>query len=258
MPDKSYFIKSSYTDDWTKWVHEHPKLSKLDLKMIKSIDAHDNEFILEIGAGEGKFGRLLLSKAGIVYVGLDISHRILTYAKNKFRKADYTTFYLVTADAEFLPFKRSMEKIFYYNSLFFIPTRYKTFTNARSVLKAHGKLIIDSNNILNSYYIIVYINGKIRYFAKKIANKIGLIRKAIKFIRKRDYNPYFRPGSIGNLFIILWELRRLRFQKIKYSGMLTIFQEYCLRFVPIKRVKQLIQRNILKYFSGRLILEAQM
>ena len=256
LAKKEYFTKSSYTDDWTRWVREHPEFSNFDLRMVKAVNAQDGEYILEVGAGEGNIAKLLL-KNRIHYVGLDISYKILTYAKENFSNLNYSNFHLITADAEFIPLRRSMDTIFYYNTLFLVPSRYKTLIDAKQVLKANGKLVLDTNNFLNMFYIFHYINGRIRFIGKKIANKFKLVRKLIKIIRGRDYNPYFRPSSKGNVLIILWELKYLKFEIVNFSGFLTKLQEYFLKLIPLARVKSLLRNRVLWLFSGRIIIEAR-
>ncbi|TFG05558.1 MAG: class I SAM-dependent methyltransferase [Promethearchaeota archaeon] len=256
MTKKEFFIKSSYADDWSQWVHDHHTLSPLDVKIIKAIDAKNDEIILEIGAGEGKIAQILL-RSRIQYIGLDISHRILNYAKNKLMALGFSNFHLIVADAEYFPFRSSMDKIFYYNTLFFIPNRFLTLRNASYTLKNSGKMIIDTTNFLNLYYILLYLNQTIRNFGKWIANRFHIVRKLIKLLRKRDYNPYFRPGSKGNILIILWELRKLGFKPLILSGYPTNLQQYFLRIIKNPYLEDSFTTGILKLFSGRILIQAE-
>jgi len=256
LGNKKFFIKSSYTDDWTHWVRERNKSTDYELKFLNLLDAQDDEKILEIGAGEGRIAKKILEHP-IYYIGVDISHKILVYAKNELIKSSNYHFYFIAADAEFLPFKRAINKVFFLNTIFFIPNRFKALYNSRNILLPNGKLILDNSNTLNIQYILYYIYGKARNSAKRIANRVQIIKKIIKIIRNRDYNPFFRPGSKGNYFIYNWELKMLNFRKIRYIYELTAIQRYFLKFIRNKRIQQLIYDKFLKYFSARLIIEAQ-
>ncbi|MHA1130138.1 MAG: class I SAM-dependent methyltransferase [Candidatus Helarchaeota archaeon] len=254
---KDFFIKSEYADTWTEKVRRTGTLSTYELEFIRLIDVQDGEYLLEIGSGEGRIAKGLL-KSNIFYIGIDLSSQILTYARTELMQHFNTRYYLIAADSAHIPLKPSVQKVFAINTIFFCPDRYNTLRNSRSILRDHGKLIIDNNNMLNLYYIGYYLYGKIRYLIKKIANKFRLIRKIIKTIRKRDYNPYFRPGSKGNIIIYHRELKILNFKNIKYSPTLTIFQQYFLRLIPNFYIRQLLREKILKYFAARLIIEAKL
>jgi ubiquinone/menaquinone biosynthesis C-methylase UbiE len=256
LSDKKFFIKSSYADDWTRWIRERNRSTDYELRFFNLIKAKHNEIIVEIGSGEGRIAKKLLEYP-IYYIGVDISQKILVYAKTELEKLFNSGFYFIEADAEFLPFKRAINKVFFLNSLFFVPNRFKALNNTRNILKENGKLLLDNSNVLNLYYILYFLYGKVRQFAKIIANHVGLIRKLIRIVRKRDYNPYFRPGSKGNFFIYNWELKRLNFRNIRYIGELTSLQKYFLKLIPNTRIQQLIYDKFLKFFSARLIIEAQ-
>ncbi len=253
---KTYFIKSSYAEDWTEKVRSEKRLSELELKLINLTDPKNNELILEIGAGEGRIAEELL-KTRILYIGVDISHQILTFARDELKKRYNSNFHLITADSSYLPIRPLINKILAVNTLFFCPDRYKTLNDSRNILKINGKIILDNINTFNLYYIIYYIYGKLIYFIKKIAIRFNFIRKVIKLIRKRDLNPYLRPGSKGNVVIYLYELKKLSFNKISYDTELTPIQSYFLKIIPNPRIRTLIIQKVLKYFSGRLILQAQ-
>jgi len=256
LSDKKFFIKSSYADDWTQWVRERNKSTAYEWKFLNLINAQENEYILEIGSGEGRIAKKILDHR-TYYIGVDISHKILVYAKTELEKFFNSHFSFIVADAEFLPFKRALNKVFFLNTMFFIPNRFKALNNARNILTSNGKLILDNSNLLNIQYIFYYLYGKIRNYTKKVANRFHIIQKLIKVIRKRDYNPYFRPGSKGNFFIFDWELKLLNFKNIKITGEPTLIQKYFLKMIPNRRIVQLIYNKILKYFSARLIIEAE-
>lgn len=256
LSDKKFFIKSSYADDWTQWVREQNRSTDYELRFFHLLKAEDNEIIVEIGSGEGRIAKMLLEQP-ISYVGVDISQKILAYAKTELEKLYNSGFYFIAADAEFLPFKRAINKVFFLNTLFFVPNRFKALNDTRNILIANGKLFLDNSNVLNLYYILYFLYAKIRKYAKIVANRVRLIRKLIKIIRKRDYNPYIRPGSKGNFFIYDWELKRLHFKNIRYIGESTDIQKYFLKMIPNKRIRQLFFNRFLKMFSARLIIEAQ-
>lgn len=256
LSNKKFFIKSSYADDWTQWVREQNKSTDYECKFLKLLNAQNNDFILEIGSGEGRIAKQILEHR-INYIGVDISHKILVYAKTELEKSFNSHFSLIVADAEFLPFKRALNKVFFLNSIFFVPNRYKALNDARNVLVSNGKLILDNSNLLNIQYIFLYVYAKMRNSAKRIANRVQIIRKLIKIIRKHDYNPYFRPGSKGNIFIFNWELKLLNFKNIKFTGQPTVIQQYFLKMIPNRWIGQLIYSKLLKYFSARFIIEAE-
>jgi ubiquinone/menaquinone biosynthesis C-methylase UbiE len=98
--------------------------------------------VLDVACGTGEFERLLLSEHSTQHiVGIDISEKMLTIAKQKCSAYPQVEFHTATAKA--LPFvSNSFDVIVCANSFHYFDEPAAALTEMRRVLKPEGKIII--------------------------------------------------------------------------------------------------------------------
>ncbi|NVM29872.1 MAG: class I SAM-dependent methyltransferase [Candidatus Helarchaeota archaeon] len=250
---KSFFIKSGYDADYIKKVRNNlDKFEPTDIDFLKSFHPKDDELILDLCAGEGRFAKKILEIANINYVGLDISHKILLSIRDLL-DSDFTRLNLITADAENLPFKNCFNQIFCLHSFFFIPNRFKALNEIRNSLSLNGIMILDVINLISFHNIRLYIINRIKRLIRFLAKKSRLIYKIVIFILKREYRKSQRSGNKGNYFIYLWELKRLSFKKIHIRGYYSKLQEFLQKITPKPIYNHL--SKVLVVFNPRLFIK---
>ena len=112
---------------------------------IVALDLVDEDFVLEIGMGNGFFVKdLLQSKRPIWYVGLDYSEVMVEEAKKinvAFVESGQAEFLFGTADS--LPFDdEAFSKVFTINTIYFWGNAGKELTEVKRVLRPGGKFVI--------------------------------------------------------------------------------------------------------------------
>lgn len=177
MKDKKYFKNSNYDMLWIKEViiKKNPKDAKLIAGFVKP---KKGELILEIGSGEGRIGCFIIKRKA-TYIGIDISRRMLLFAKRKlFKKGSYN---LILADAENLPFKNdAFDKVFCFATSWFIPHQDLLISEAYRVLKINGIFCCEFRNFQNSYVAYRY----------RIRISLNKILKTIRFLRLKSFVKY--------------------------------------------------------------------
>lgn len=147
-------MASNYDDLWDREIHTCSNLQK-SLRWYKDIVKPSfGETILEVGTGEGRVARSFL-QYGIHYIGIDISKKILTKAKDRLMYGKELNYSLVLADAEFLPFRENVfDKSICFETAFFIPRQDKLIIELGRTIKKNGKIFCSFLNSSNSYILI--------------------------------------------------------------------------------------------------------
>lgn len=140
-----------------------PELGDLD-KYVKEGDR-----VLDIGCGNGKLlGFLASKKKNFSYAGLDVSEKLLDYAKNIYSEAEYRGMEFRVFDGINIPYpKNSFDIVFCLATLPHLPgreMRAKFLENIRKIAKPGAKLIITCWNLWQFKFI--------KYQAKMIVNCI--------------------------------------------------------------------------------------
>lgn len=145
--------KTNYNTIASEWDVSRGRPSALKLRLIKPVKKGWRT--LDLGCGNGFLAPELV-KRGAYYTGLDISARLLNFAKKKYREAIKSgTVEFVLGDALKMPFrKNNFDFVFSYAVMHHIPSdelRIKFLKEIRRVLKPGAEAIIDNWNLLNDW-----------------------------------------------------------------------------------------------------------
>ena len=72
-------------------------------KFIKKMPIENEQTILDVACGTGDIGLEILKKHPIQLINIDISSKMLDFAKEKAKKKNYTTIDFIKGDAEDIP-----------------------------------------------------------------------------------------------------------------------------------------------------------
>jgi len=209
--EEYYFVSSNYPEIWRENVITGRAENERCPAIIKVLGVNPNERVLEIGTGEGRFIPLITER-GALYVGIDISPRMLYYAKRKINLGAAALVNLVVAEAKHLPFRdRAFDKVFCYATIFFIPKQEEVVKEARRVTRR--RVLIEFRNALHPRVL----RGFLLYSLRKALGKAG---KALPYYPLTPKNilrlfdkpvAYFFKGSKGRDLIPwcrgIWSLR---------------------------------------------------
>ncbi len=122
-------IFDEFWERYDSWYDRHKDLFRKELEfIIRNLD--DFELGLEIGVGSGRFAKEL----GIDY-GIDISKQLLKLAKKRGVE-------VLRCDANYLPFKRVFDAVFFIFTLSFLKNPVLALKSAKSVLVKEGRIIV--------------------------------------------------------------------------------------------------------------------
>ncbi len=179
LEDKYFFIKTNYSEYWIKKI-KNKKLEYYEKRAIKLLNLSNNNIILEIGCGDGRFTKQIIKKNKNIYVGIDISYKMIKYTRNNIKRSNF-----IISDAEYLPFRNEVfDRILIFATLFFISNQKKTILEIKRVSKKNCKIVIDHRNILNVKILINKILFKILKKIKNIIKKIIKIKLIEKILKK--------------------------------------------------------------------------
>lgn len=191
---KRYFIESDYPDYWATKIREK-KFVEPYLNCFFELLKFDKEnLVLEVGVGEGRFISKVI-KEGAVYVGIDISRRILNYATEKVESDD--AIHLVVADAESLPFRdKVFDECFCISTIFFIPNQSKAIKEMGRIVKTN--LVIDFRNTLSP----ALMRHRLETFLRQL-------RHALHELKLRAMYTFLRFPCLRKLGIIKYGEKRV-------------------------------------------------
>ncbi|TXE13823.1 class I SAM-dependent methyltransferase [Seonamhaeicola algicola] len=124
-------------------------ISKTTYELLK---INDNDTVLEIGIGNGKFIKDILDNtSGVSYTGIDISETMITEAKRINRPLIETGYVdLFNADIEEIPiWDEVFDKICTVNTIYFWKNPIKALEEVYRVLKKKGILIVSFRPFIN-------------------------------------------------------------------------------------------------------------
>lgn len=125
--------------------------------VLKLLDAHPGELILDIGCGNARDILQILS-SGAKVVGVDISEGMVSSAKNALAACDIHQVMLQVGDATALPFPdRRFDKILCSEVVEHIPDAQKALTEMWRVLKPGGSVVLSTPNPMSWYGFERYI-----------------------------------------------------------------------------------------------------
>jgi ubiquinone/menaquinone biosynthesis C-methylase UbiE len=106
--------------------------------------------ILEIGAGTGLHASYLTNHfADIMYVGLDISEKMLHEAQKKFQSNNADNWNFLAGDGNLLPFRdNSFDAVYISGSLHHFPDPFNGFKEAYRIVKSDGAIVVMEPNWL--------------------------------------------------------------------------------------------------------------
>lgn len=118
---------------------------EMNMLAINALDVQDEETILELGMGNGKFVSEIVEKAHEVkYIGCDFSEQMIEEAKSNNKASldnGQVTFKLSQANK--LPVDdQSIDKVMTVNTIYFWEKPAETLAEFKRILKPNGKLII--------------------------------------------------------------------------------------------------------------------
>lgn len=125
--------------------------------VLKLLDAHPGELILDIGCGNARDILQILS-TGAKVVGVDISEGMVSSAKNALAACGIYQVMLQVGDATTLPFlDRKFDKILCSEVIEHIPDAQKALTEMWRVLKPGGSVVLSTPNPMSWYGFERYI-----------------------------------------------------------------------------------------------------
>jgi ubiquinone/menaquinone biosynthesis C-methylase UbiE len=138
---------------------------------LRNVGIEKDHLILDVGCGTGVLFDNVADKAENV-VGLDISRRTLSYAKQ--RAKEYGNVHLLLADAEILPFKDNIfDRVF-------------ALTLIQNTPNPHGSLA--EIRRVSDYSSVIVVTGLKKTFAKKVFEKL-LIKANLRTRTLLSENP---------------------------------------------------------------------
>ena len=187
-------------------------------KLINTI-VENGKRLLEVGCGIG-YDLREFSRRGMEVFGIDLSFKNTLLTKKGLDIFNLKG-YVVTADAENLPFKdNSFDLVYSFGVLHHTPDTQKAIDEIYRVLKTGGKCIIGLYHTGIAYYYIMIIHGFLsgrifymtkeqilsRYYDNTPLSKIYSTREAKKFFRKFDNIKieYATFGGIRNNKYFKW------------------------------------------------------
>ena len=145
--------------------------TKLDLPILNVSTIQENNTLLDIGCGEGRFLSQLSEKyKNITLYGLDISSEMIKIARNQNVK---NTNYII-GESENIPLpNESVNTIFCLNSFHHFPSPTESFKEMKRVLKNQGEIIIGDiwvfpviRELINAY-LPFSKSGDVKMYSKK-------------------------------------------------------------------------------------------
>lgn len=119
---------------------KHGNSEKLDTSILKKYPPREEETVLDLGCGDGRFLEKLRKIHGSIKLnGVDISENMILAGRE--RKIENCT--LQVGDAENLPYRdKSMDRVYCLNSFHHYPNPDKVAEELKRVLKPGGVLIV--------------------------------------------------------------------------------------------------------------------
>jgi 2-polyprenyl-3-methyl-5-hydroxy-6-metoxy-1,4-benzoquinol methylase len=209
--------------------------------IISNLESNVNSKILDIGCGTGFFLRFLNYKKYRYLYGLDISSKLIKFAKKKSDSINYTI-----GSALQLPFKKKFQTVVLYDLLHHISNIDNCIKNIHEVLFPNGLLIIFDPNKRN------FIGEIIRMFLKKL-NLLSSTEKAINIneIKNKLQNNGFSIMRLNFFNIFSFPLSGviIRFSPLPNSR--TLFKKI------ISLDKKLINSFISEFLGWKILLVAK-
>jgi SAM-dependent methyltransferase len=210
------------TEVWGRDKYFHKLLKK---QVFHTILNAVEQKILEVGVGPGIYLEQFILKRHQV-IGIDISTEMLRISRNKLKDKGYDTFNLISADAEFLPFRSGVFDIINcIEVLRHLPYPYKTiwkvFREEERVLIKGGTSLITIPNILfplNLFSVFYYMIPRniMRLFNKKIGFQYN---QKVSF----PHFPVLYNEPEDHMFNLLFIRRLIKNSRLKMSHLKGIF-----------------------------------
>lgn len=150
--------------------------TKLDNPILEVSSIEENDTILDIGCGEGRFVNNLSNEyKNVTLYGLDISEEMIRLArKEKLKNTNY-----IIGESEDIPLPdKSVNTIFCLNSFHHFPNPTNSFKEMKRLLKPNGEIIIGDIWVfpfvreLINLYLPFSKSGDVRMYSKKDLKKI--------------------------------------------------------------------------------------
>lgn len=180
----------------------------INLTTYKKLELKDNEHLLEIGMGNGKFIPHTLSLAeNLSYTGLDFSKTMVTSAINYNKEIiENGSVSILEGSIEKIPFpEASFDKVCTINTLYFWPNPLENSKELLRVLKPEGKLIvaIRPKEIMDAMEITKY--GFTKYMgedAQKLLIEAGFKNVTFEILEEPDYKFDENSTKLQGCFVI--------------------------------------------------------
>ncbi|MDO8619141.1 MAG: methyltransferase domain-containing protein [Candidatus Daviesbacteria bacterium] len=193
------YLKEMYTDGkWNKYIDSEEKVEVARLWKLNTLNL-DDEKILDLGMGPGRWCSFFLQYNFKNIVGMDISREMVKFTTDKIKDKRFEA---VLGNMEKLSFEGNyFNKVFCFRALKYVPD-YKSATSEMSrVLKKEGSFMFEVPNksILNQLlrffsFIVVSINPKV-----KENSRWGYFSN-VNFFSQRDILKLFE--GIDNISIV--------------------------------------------------------
>lgn len=243
-----YFIESSYSELYTRGIRREP-LGKIKEEMIKKLSPLKGDIVLEVGTGEGRYMPLIIRDKAI-YIGTDISKRILINAQDYLKPENKEHVHFVAAEAKHLPFKsKSISKSFCYATIFYVPNKGLAIDEMKRV--SREKIVVEFRNIFSPKVLWHYVTGKLInvVLTRQLTRK--LVLSSLKLV------PYFRKHLWTKMAT---EDPKLALEPYFPDSPSTIQSYFDVPFKIYTVSPSKLQRNWAKQwcFKGAIIVEAEL
>jgi len=176
--------------------------TKLDFPILRVSNIKENETILDIGCGEGRFlNRISEKHKNITLYGLDISEEMIKIARNQNVK---NTNYII-GESENIPLpSNSVNSIFCLNSFHHFPNPTESFIEMKRLLKTQGEIIIGDiwvfpvvREFINAY-LPFSKSGDVRMYSKRDLKKI-IEPLGLQLVYFKIVSPFLFVAKIKNV-----------------------------------------------------------
>lgn len=165
--------------------------------VLELLEIGQNDTILDAGMGPGIYTFEILRRYNLEnIVGVDISERFVSIAREKAARREYNNVEFKIADLESLPFKDdTFDKIICSGVLLLVPDQQKALSELHRVLKKGGKIVFVEP--LNE----IFVGKECFYvFAKLFIRLLALKKSSLRGMTRMDFaGHYFSQDALKSL-----------------------------------------------------------
>jgi ubiquinone/menaquinone biosynthesis C-methylase UbiE len=232
-----------------------PQISKKVNALLTRIGKKCSMTILDAGCGNGQFSQLLISLGVSNVVGVDFSHNMIMWAKERSVRGKFRErLDLALGKLENLNFKdESFDVVFMFGVMEHLEDPHSAFREVRRVLRKGGKLILDiPRKNSSSYFTFLLFGRSPKWWGTKLkVRHILKIREKTEFYRFFDKNELEEMIAVASMRLVTTEPTSF----FHYGGIGASLVEKMLRNkIQIQKALDIIFERVLRTPSGELVL----